>query len=78
MSHCMYLKDDLMTFSDGSVLYLAFKFGEGEAHLCPPEVESLSSDLGWNLLHPLHANATAFWGPIWLLISGSQNGLKDS
>ena len=60
MSHCMYLKNDLRTFSDGSVLFPAF--GEGEAYLCPPEVESLSMDLRWKPLHPLYANATAFWG----------------
>lgn len=60
MSHCMYLKGDLRTFSDGSVLFPAF--GEGEAYLCPPEVESLSMDLRWKPLHPLYANATAFWG----------------
>lgn len=60
MSQCMYLKDDLRTFSDGSVLFPAF--GEGEAYLCPPEVESLSLDPRWKPLRPLHANATAFWG----------------
>ena len=64
LSQTLCLKDDLMTFTDGTSLCPAF--GEGVAFLWPCENLSYFSDLREMPLDPLHANATAFYGRIAL------------
>lgn len=51
-----------MTFSDGQVLWPSF--GDGENRLSSPAVFSWCSDAKSMPIDPLHANVTAFHGPI--------------
>ncbi len=60
MARCLYLKDDLRTFNDGTMLSPAF--GEGETEVWLNETQSL--DLRSEVLDLLHANATAFYGQV--------------